>query len=117
MQSLRQSCARYQFSPRYAADGILFRFAHINENKLVASIHLGLQISRSDFEIRADADLRLKCDSAEFLVINQLSYGWILAADWALWILSQLQLAKLHFQSIKQQQSPDERLSLAEYQL
>src|SRR5258705_2610133 len=49
--------------------------------------------------------LRLRNDAAELLIVDQLFYSRLFAAHRTLGIFSQLEFAKLHLQSIKEEQS------------
>ena len=60
---------------------------------------------------------RLEANSAEFLIINELRNGWIIAADRALGIASQLQFTELHVQRIIQHQAIDQGRTFTEGQL
>ena len=52
---------------------------------------------------------RLIWDTAKLVVIDQLADGRVVTANRTLGIAAQLHLAKLHFQRVENQQSPDER--------
>src|ERR1700733_14032199 len=59
----------------------------------------------------------LRDDAAELLIVDQLCHGGVRAADGAVGILAQLELAEAHVERIDQEQAPDERLAFAEDQL
>ena len=60
---------------------------------------------------------RLIRDAAELVVVDQLADTRVVAADRALWIAPQLDLAILHLQRIEDEQPADERVALAKREL
>src|SRR6266436_3857961 len=100
------------------ADLKLVRFAHIQNEKIVAAIQARFQLSRRDLRHR---DVRrgsfLAAHAAEFVVVDELVDGGMLSAHRAVGILAQFQLAEFHGQSVKQQQAASEAIAAAEDQL
>ena len=60
---------------------------------------------------------RAGADAAELLVVDQLGHGRMRAADRAVGVLAQLQLAEAHPQRVVDQEPADQRLAGAEDQL
>ena len=56
-------------------------------------------------------------DAAKLVVVDQLGHGRIGAADRAIGILAQLQLAEAHGERVDEEQAADQRLAFAEDQL
>src|SRR6516164_5218448 len=55
-------------------------------------------------------------DSAEFLIVDELGDGRMIAADRAIGITPQFQFAELHSEGVVEDQAPDQRLARAEDQ-
>ena len=118
------SCTRRGSSPSgikcpfNIADLIFVRLAHVENVQVVAAIQPRLQFSRRhfrNFQIRRRRFFA--ANAAEFVVVDQLVNGAILAAHRAIRILAQLQFAELHAQRVEQQQTADEAVARAENQL
>ena len=60
--------------------------------------------------------MRLRADTAELVIVDQLVYCAMLAADRAFRVPAQFQLAETHAQGVEQKQAAHQRLSLAEDQ-
>src|SRR5215212_3347681 len=92
---------------------ILVRLADIDEDERVVAIDLCFDLDGIDlaFGQAWGGSGRLLRDTAELVIVDQLGDGPVIAADGALGILAQLELAELHTKGIVQQESPDERLA------
>src|SRR5262249_32458358 len=104
-----------------AIDLIFVRLADIDNRELVATVEPLLEVDGRDFGgvgcIGHRRWLRGCVDAAELLVIDELCHRRVRAADRAIGILLQLQLAEFHPQRGVDQEPPDERLAYPEDQL
>src|SRR4051812_47422588 len=88
------------------------RLTHIDQHQLRPFLlHFAGELFSADFGtvIRG-----LRADSAERLIVDQLSDARLLAAHRAGGILAQLELAEPELQGIEQQKSPDQRVARAD---
>src|ERR1700722_17853254 len=117
MDAARQFPERNQLSVEIA-DLVFVRLAHIENEEIVAFIEPRLQFLWRDLWNR---QIRRRgffpAHAAEFVVVDQLMDGAMLAAHRAIRILAQLQFAELHSQRIEQQQPADETVTPPENQL
>src|ERR1700682_4021074 len=93
------------------------RFAHVQDEQVVATVLPRLQILRRNFRntVRHRGSL-LTANPAELFIVNQLRDRPIVAAKRASGVFAKLQFPETHAERVEQQQPPDERLSGAEKQ-
>src|SRR5271165_4604949 len=100
------------------ADLILVRFAYVEDIDVVAAVEPGLQFTGSDLGNRRRRSRGfLAANTAEFRVVDKLCDGRMAPAHRAIRILAQLELAEFHPERIEQQQSPNQRVTLANNEL
>ncbi len=116
VHALGQVVERDQVSAEIA-DLIFVRLAHVEDKQVLARVTPPLQFFDGNFRKLVLHRLFFPSDAAELLVINELGDGTVLAADRAIRVLAQLQLAELHSESVHQQQASDQRLARAQNQL
>ena len=93
------------------------RLAHIDDLDAIAAIEPPLELAgRNLFKLRL-CRLLARRNAAELFIVDQLFDGCMLATDWAVRILAQFQLAKLHLPGIEQQQAVQEYFRRAENDL
>src|ERR1700678_145338 len=112
--------AQWNEIPADLRDFVFMRFAHIEEEVVLARVALLLERSYRNLLDTVNqwrVSRRRRLYAAKLLVINQLGHGGMRAASRAIRILAQLELAEAHVQRVHQQQAPDERLALAQDQL
>src|SRR3984957_3102970 len=113
----RQFTERNQF-PVQIADLIFVRFAHVENEKIVALVETRLQFLRCDLWNAQVRSLRFfAANSAELVVIDELVDRAMLAAHRAIRILAQLQFAELHSERIEQKQATNETVAFSKNQL
>src|SRR5690348_4728912 len=109
--------AQWNQLPFQIADLVFVGFAHIENEKIVATVQSRLQFAWRDFR---DLDVRggsfFATHAAELVVIDKLMNGAILAAHRALGILAQFEFAEAHSQRVKQEQSANQTIAAAENQ-
>ena len=90
---------------------IFVRFAHIQHEDIFLRVKLVFELFNCDLRNTVDdgvvadcfvagyfqwADLAGRRDAAELVVVDQFCNGGVGSADWALWILAQLECAEAH---------------------
>src|SRR5712664_1403254 len=101
--------------PVEIADLVFVGLAHIENEQIISTIEPGLEFAWSDFRhLHGRARGFFAADAAEFVVIDQLGDGGMRAAHRAIRVLAQLELAELHPESVKKQQSSHEIIAAAE---
>ena len=114
--ALRQVAQRQQVAVE-VADLVLVRLAHVEDEDVFTGVELPLQFLRLDFRHRHRGLRLFAADAAELVVVNQFRQGRLGAAGRAVGVLAELQLAELHLQRVKDQQTPLQRLAGAEDEL
>src|SRR5579883_200044 len=119
-ETVRQVTERDQ--RRANVDDLVFvRLAHVEDEDVLAGIETALQLNRGDLRnsiLHSGLLYFLFRENAtELLVVDQLFHRRMLAANRAVGILAQLQLAELHAQRINQQQAANQGVAFAEDQL
>src|SRR5262249_45203274 len=99
------------------ADVVLVRLAHIKDKQIFPGVETLLQFFHADFRNTDVHRLLLSSQSAELFVVDEFSHSGMVAANDAVWVLAQLELAEFHAQRVHQQQPPDERLAAPENEL
>src|SRR5215467_6897214 len=103
-------------------DLIFVRFAYVEDEDIFSGIKASLQFKWGNLR---DSVLHGRCflcflfgeDPAELLIVDQFLHRGVRAADRAVRVLAQFQLAELHVQRINEQKASDKRLTLAENEL
>src|SRR5436190_1954644 len=101
------------------ADLVLVRLANVDQYEVVAAVELGLYLFYVDLTLAHLGLLRRRLlrHAAELMIIDQFRDGAMVAADGALGILAELQLAELHAEGVVEHEASDEGLADAEDQL
>src|SRR5438552_613917 len=96
-----------------ARDLPLRRLADIEEDRCLPRIEFLLELVGGDLELLPDL-LRRAPEATEFLVVDQLLDRGVRAADRALRVLPQLQLAELHAKGVEHEEAADQRVAFTE---
>src|ERR1700676_4837568 len=116
-RTLRQFAQRNQVALQIT-NLVLVRFAHIENEKIVATVETSLQFARRNFgNACSHGNKLLSTDSAELFVIDELMNCRVVAANRARRIPAQPQLAEAHAQRVEEQETPGERFADAENEL
>src|SRR5437588_2936236 len=113
---------RDEFRCGDARDLVLVRLAHVYDLNTLAAVEPLFQLRRTDLFhlsrlLRFVRLRRRRAQSAELLVVNQLAYRRRLPAHGARRVFPQLQLAEAKLPRVEQEQTIDERVASAEYEL
>src|ERR1700733_4066877 len=93
--------AQWNEIPADFRDLVFMRFAHIEEEVVLAGVALLLERSHRNLLDTVNqwrVSRRRRLDAAKLLVVNQLGHGGMRAASRAIRILAQLKLAEAHVQ-------------------
>src|ERR1700734_1431158 len=99
------------------ADLVLVRLAHIEHEHIILRIETPLQLFDLNFRNSIRHRFLLPTNAAKLVVVYQLRDRGMRATHRAVGIFSQFQLAKLHAQSVNEQEPSNERLADSENQL
>ena len=93
--------------------------AHVEDEEIVARVEALLEFFHAHLgnAVLYKRHFRLRDDAAELLVVDELGHGGMRAADRAVGILAQLELAEAHVERVDEEQAADERLAFAEDEL
>src|SRR5258706_10272118 len=104
--------------PLEITDLVFVGLANIENEQIISTIEPGLEFARSDFRhLHGRAGGFFAAHAAKFVVIDRLRDRRMRSAHRAVGILAQLELAELHPESVKKQQSSHETVPAAEDQL
>src|SRR5262249_26542374 len=116
VKPLGQSCARNQPGPRYSRYGVLLGLTNVQQHEVVAFIHLRLELERRYLKLGPEADLFMRRNTAELVVVDQLVNRAVWTANRAVGILSKSQLAKLHLERIEQHKPANQCITFSKDQ-
>ena len=114
----RDLAQRNQHRAGNAVDLVFVRLADVDDDERVAAIETLLQLDRRDLgRARGRRAGRRRCrldrrtQTAELLVVDERGHGRVGAADRAIRILPELQLAEFHAERVIDHEAPDQRLT------
>src|SRR5713226_3461333 len=104
--------------PLEIADLVFVGLAHIENEQIISTIEPGFEFAWSDFRhLHGRAGSFFAAHAAEFVIIDQLRDRRMRAAHRAVRVLPELELAELHPESVKKEQTSHEIVPAAEDQL
>src|SRR6202000_1134179 len=118
VEAVRQVAKRNQ-RRTHVNDLILMRLTHIEDEDIFSGIEAALQFNRRNLRnsVLHGCWFLLWENTTELLVVDQLLDCRMRAANRAVRVFAQLQLAELHGQGIGQKQAANQRLALSKDQL
>src|SRR5215211_7126725 len=92
--------------------------AHVEYREILAIVEPLLKLLYRDLGYLIGCRLRVGLwNATEFLVVDKLSDGRVLAADGAVWVLAELHLTEAHAEGVVEEETPDEGLAYTQDQL
>lgn len=92
------------------------RLAHIEDKDRFSPVKTLFQFRRGNLVLIFQALPGRGNNSAERLIINQFTNGWVFSAQWAVGIFGQFEFIKAKAQGVKNNQPPNQRLSFSDNQ-